>query len=299
MKRPFVLAAGELLWDLLPAGRQLGGAPANMATHALRLGADAALVSRVGCDALGDEAVERLAETGLPTQTIQRDAVAPTGTAAVTLDRDGQPRFVLASATAWDNLVLDAPAREAAARADAVCFGTLAQRSSRSRDAIRDLLAVCPPDALRVLDLNLRDPFWTEDVLRSSLGCADVLKVNEQELDRCAGILGLSGGACDRVDELCRRFRLQAVAVTRGADGSLLCSRGRWDEHPGVKVTVRDAVGAGDAFTAALTLGLLRGDPLDRINRRANELGAYVCTRPGATPRVPDHLVESLSEERR
>ncbi len=298
MKRPSILAAGELLWDLLPAGRQLGGAPGNMATHAFRLGADAALVSRVGCDALGDEALEQFAEAGLPTATLQRDPVAPTGTAAVALDCDGQPCFTLATDTAWDNLVLDAPAREAAARADAVCFGTLAQRSSRSRDAIRGLLAACPPDALRVLDLNLRDPFWTEEILRSSLGCADVLKVNEQELDRCAGILGLSGGACDRVAELCGSFRLQAVAVTRGADGSLLFAGGRWDEHPGVRVTVRDAVGAGDAFTAALTLGLLRGEPLDRINRRANELGAYVCTRPGATPRVPDHLVESNSEER-
>src|SRR5438874_2525544 len=235
MSRPFVVAAGELLWDLLPGGRQLGGAPGNVVTHARSLGADVALVSRVGRDALGDEAVTRVKESGLPTATIQRDPDAPTGTAAVAVDGDGQPHFTLAAGVAWDNIALDASAREAVARADALCFGTLAQRAPGSRAAIHGLLAACPPGALRVLDLNLRDPFWTEEILRSSLGSADVLKVNEQELDRCAGFLGLSGGLREKVEQLGRRFGLKVVAVTRGAGGSLLYSRGRWDEQPGVK----------------------------------------------------------------
>ncbi len=299
MNRPFVVAIGELLWDLLPGGKQLGGAPGNVATHALRLGADAALVSRVGRDSAGDLALERLREAGLPLGTIQRDPHAPTGTAAVAVDRDGQPHFTLAADVAWDRIAFDAPAQEAGARADAVCFGTLAQRAPGSHEAIRGLLAACRPGVLRVLDLNLRDPFWTDEVVQSSLESADVLKINERELDCCAGGLDLPGGLRERVEELSRRYRLVAVAVTRGANGSLLYSRGRWDEHPGVPVKVRDAVGAGDAFTAALLLGLLRGDPLDRINRHANDVGAFVCTQPGATPQLPEALGLSFEEERR
>lgn len=294
MNRPFVVAAGELLWDLLPGGRQLGGAPGNVVLHARSLGAEVALVSRVGRDPLGDEALARMSESGLPTATLQRDPEAPTGTSAVAIDGDGQPHFTLAADVAWDRIALDPTAREAAQRADAIYFGTLAQRAPGSRDAIRGLLAACRPGALRILDLNLRDPFWTDENLRSSLGSADVLKVNEQELDRLSRLLGLSGNVRERVEQLARRFRLQVVAVTRGADGSLLYSRGEWNEQPGVKVAVRDSVGAGDAFTAALTLGLLRGEPLDRLHRRANEVGAYVCTQPGATPRLPAHLMENL-----
>lgn len=298
MNRPLVVAVGELLWDLLPEGRQLGGAPGNVAAHARSLGADAMLVSRVGRDALGDEAAARLEEAGLPASTIQRDPSAPTGTASVSVDRDGQPHFTLAAGVAWDNIVPDGPARDAAARADAIYFGTLAQREPGSRAAIRDLLAAGRPGALRVLDVNLRDPFWSEEILLGSLGSADVLKINEPELDRCAGLLGLEGDLRGRVERLARRFRLNVVAVTRGAGGSLLYSRGQWADHPGVKVTVRDAVGAGDAFTAALTLGLLRGEPLDRINRHANDVGAFVCTQPGATPRLPAHLTPPSREER-
>jgi len=293
MTLPFVVAAGELLWDLLPGGKELGGAPGNVVTHARRLGADGALVSRVGRDALGDEAIDRATESGLPAALIQRDPVAPTGTAAVGVDRDGQPRFALASDVAWDRIVLDDAAREAVGRADAICFGTLAQREPASRDAIRGMLAACRPGALRVLDLNLRDPFWTEEIVRRSVESADVLKVNGQELDRLAGMFGLSGDVREQVEPLARRFRWKVVAVTLGAEGSLLYSRGRWDAQPGMKVAVRDSVGAGDAFTAALTLGLLRGEPLDCIHRRASEVAGYVCTQPGATPRLPAYLMEN------
>lgn len=298
MTRPLVVGIGEILWDLLPGGKQLGGAPGNVVTHARSLGAEGVLITRVGRDALGDEAAARLEEAGIPAGTVQRDPAAPTGSAAVSVDRDGQPHFTLAADVAWDNIAVDGPARDAAARADAVVFGTLAQRAPGSRSAIRALVGSCRPGALRILDVNLRDPFWTPEILLTSLGTADVLKVNDQELERCAGILSLPVGLRERVEHLCRRFRLQVVAVTRGAGGSLLYSQGRWADHPGVKVTVKDAVGAGDAFTAALALGLLRGESLDRINRRANEIGAYVCTQPGATPKLPAHLTELSREER-
>jgi fructokinase len=283
MSRPVVVAVGEILWDLLPGGRQLGGAPGNFVHHARSLGAEASLISRVGRDSLGDEAAARM-------EGLQRDESALTGTAAVTVDADGQPRFVLAADVAWDRIEADPRALRTAARADAFCFGTLAQRSPGSRGAIRTLLGACRPDALRILDLNLRDPFWTEDVVLDSFQAANLVKLNGDELDRCSAMLKLTGDPRARIAALSEKFRLKLLAVTRGGGGSVLYSGGVWSDHPGLKVQVRDAVGAGDAFTAALVLGVLRGDPLERINRHANEVGAFVCTQPGATPQLPPEL---------
>lgn len=289
MSRPRILAVGELLWDLFPDGRQLGGAPGNVAHHALSLGADVVLLSRVGRDALGDDAVARLREAGIPPTALQRDPTAPTGTAAVQVDRDGQPRFHLAEDVAWDRI-----APPDSVRADAVYFGTLAQRAPGSRRTIRRLLAA---GALNVLDLNLRDPHGSDEVIRTSLGLADVVKVSEDELDRCSRLLELGGDRRDRIAELARRFRLRLVALTRGSRGSLLYGGGRWSEHPGLEVPVTDAVGAGDAFTAALLLGLLRGESLDAISRQANQVAAFVCTQRGATPRLPVELRGKVLEE--
>lgn len=286
MSAPRIVAIGELLWDLLPGGKQLGGAPGNVAHHARSLGADVVLVSRVGRDPLGEEAIGRLEAAGLSVAEVQRDEAAPTGTAAVRIDPDGQPRFELAANVAWDRI--ESPKD---VRADAVCFGTLAQRGLVTRRAIRRLLQ---PGLLRVLDLNLRDPYWSEDVILRSLALADVVKLSEAELDRC----GMpAGDARNRIALLARRFNLSHVAMTRGSRGSLLYSRGEWAEHPGLEVDVQDAVGAGDAFTAALLVGVLRGDPLDRINGHANEVAAYVCTQPGATPLLPVELRGKVLEE--
>jgi fructokinase len=287
MSRARVVALGELLWDLFPDGRHLGGAPANVARHARSLGADAVLVSRVGRDALGEEAVDLLRAAGFPTEAIQRDASAPTGTAGVSLDGEGQPCFAIRADAAWDRLEADGAARRAVADADAICFGTLARRAPAARRSIQELLAGSRPDALRVLDVNRRPPFGSPELIEGALRSANVVKLSEEEL----GFLGLAGGVRDQIAGLARRFGLRLVALTRGAEGSLLYSGGDWSDQPGLPVRVRDAVGAGDAFTAALTLGLLRGLPLDDLNRRSNELAAYVCTQPGATPRLPADLV--------
>ncbi len=288
--KPRVVAVGEILWDLLPDGRQLGGAPANVAHHARALGAEALLVTRVGRDAPGDEAAERLRRAGFPLDTLQRDPDAPTGSAGVRLDADGQPRFEIATDVAWDRLEADPAARGAVARAKAICFGTLAQRSPASRAAIRALIEAAPREALRVLDVNWRPPFGSRELFEGSLACAGVAKLSEHELDLARDFFGLPADPSAALAELARRFRLRLVALTRGERGSLLFADGRCSDHPGVPVAVRDAVGAGDAFTAALTLGLLRGDPLDAINRRANAVAAYVCTQPGATPELPPGL---------
>jgi fructokinase len=283
-----VVAVGEVLWDLLPSGKQLGGAPANFACHARVLGADARLVTRVGHDPLGREALERLRLLGLPTDTVGEDAEAPTGTVDVEVGSDGQPHFTIRQDVAWDRLTADAAALAAVAEADAVCFGSLAQREPRSRQAIRSLVGAAPSSAWRVFDVNLRPPFVVPEVLEASLGLANALKLNDQELPVLAGMLGLPGDARGGMAELARRYGLALVALTRGAAGSLLLAGGQWSDHPGVPAEVCDTVGAGDAFTAAVVVGLLARWPLDRINQAANEVAAFVCTRPGATPALPE-----------
>jgi fructokinase len=276
-----VVAVGELLWDLLPEGKQLGGAPGNVAHHARELGAEAALVTRVGKDPLGAAAQRNRVVL------CQVDEQRPTGTASVSLGSDGQPCFSLAADVAWDHIAFDDAVRRLADTADALCFGTLAQRSPVSRATLQAMLEAAPATTLRVLDLNLRDPYWSREIVDASLEAATVLKLSDSELDR----LEPQGGVRDRMARLASRFKLDLVALTRGANGSLLYRHGEWVEHPGVPVSVRDAIGAGDAFTATLIVGLLRGAPLDQISDRANRVGAYVCTQPGATPRLPKELL--------
>jgi fructokinase len=289
-RRRRVLAIGEILWDLLPGGRQLGGAPANFAYHAHALGADARLVTRVGDDPLGHEILERLGALGVSTDLVAVDPAAPTGTVSVELLEGGQPRFTIHDDVAWDELSVTPAALDAAVHAEAVCFGTLGQRCQTSRRAIRALVAASPPTGLRVFDVNLRQAFYSREVIEASLELASVLKVNDDELPVVAQVLGLPGSPDEQVVDLAGRFDLRLVALTRGARGSRLYSRGRWADHPGLRIEVADTVGAGDAFTAALALGCLAGWDLDAINEAANELAAFVCSQPGATPPLPDRL---------
>lgn len=288
--KPWITAIGEVLWDMLPAGKQLGGAPANFAVHAKGLGADAALVSRVGEDDLGREIRVQFMRRGLVTLTIQKDAVAPTGTVDVAVDAAGQPNYTIREDAAWDRLEADDHARAAIASSAAVCFGSLGQRSPAARAAIQSLIADAPPETLRVFDVNLRSPHWTPEVIEQSLRLANVLKLNDHELPMMANQFGITGDDRDRLSGLAKKFDLKLVALTRGAHGSLLWADGQWSDHPGVPVTVRDAVGAGDAFTAALVVGWLKGRDLDAINDHANRVAAYVCSQPGATPELPAEL---------
>ena len=285
-----VIGLGELLWDMLPGGRQLGGAPANFAYHAGALGAEACVISRVGRDADGRGLVARLAQLGIGTACIEEDPVAPTSTVTVSLGADGQPAYTIHENVAWDALVGEAAARQAVATADAVYFGTLAQRSETSRRTIRTLLGLVPPASLRIFDVNLRQHYYSHAIIEESLALADVLKLNETELPQLAEMFHLSGDERAQVDALARRFALRVVAYTRGGRGSLLRASGEWSEHAGLPTIVADTVGAGDSFTAALALGLLAGWPLDMVNERATALAAYVCSQPGATPPLPEPL---------
>jgi len=292
-----IVGIGEILWDLLPSGKQLGGAPANFTCHAWALGAEARLVSRVGEDALGREIIERWGVRGILTDTIAVDKERLTGTVSVELDANGQPKYTIHERVAWDRIEADDAALDAVGRADAVCFGTLAQRTKSSRAAIAVLLAATRPDALRIFDVNLRPPFVARDVIVESMKPANVLKLNEHELPVLADIFSLSGSSAEQIAALAGRFGLRLVALTRGGEGSLLFGDGVLSDHPGLKATVLDTVGAGDAFTAALTLGLLHRWDLERINQHANEVAAFVCSQSGATPKLPEALRQPFAGE--
>jgi fructokinase len=285
-----IVAVGEVLWDLLPSGKQLGGAPANFTYQCRSLGADARIVTRVGADDLGREVLSRFRALGLPVETVQVDPDLPTGTVDVSLGSDGQPHYTIRQGVAWDRVAADEAALAQFSAADAVCFGSLAQRDEVSRRSILALVAASRPDAMRVFDVNLRPPFIDRAVIAGSLELANALKLNDDELPELAAMFGIRGGERPSMEGLAREFGLSLVALTRGAGGSLLLADGIWSEDLGRRVEVVDTIGAGDAFNAALVVGRLAGRSLDEINRHANDVAAYVCSRPGGTPALPDSL---------
>lgn len=296
-----VIGVGEVLWDLLLTGPQLGGAPANFAYHAHALGAQAQVITRVGNDDYGREIIRRFHAMGLPETGVQVDETAPTGTARVALSRDGLAHFTIQQNVAWDCIAVTDEAVAVARRADAICFGSLAQRCEPSRNTIQHLVETTPPDALRVFDINLRQQFYSRDVVEKSFRLANVLKLNDDELPRLADMFRLTGSTEDQIGQLAQTFSLRLVALTRGANGSLLYQKdndnneARWSDCPSRPVKVVDTVGAGDSFTAALVLGLLRKMDLDEINTIANEVARYVCSQPGATPTMPPEFAQRFS----
>lgn len=289
-----VAAVGEILWDVFPDGPRFGGAPANFACTIAGLGGDSvgvAMVSAVGRDDLGDRAVTILDERLGHTDHVQRNDAA-TGRVDVVLDEAGVPDYVFAEDSAWDRIAWEASLSEVAAGSSAVCFGTLGQRDARSRETIQRFVESVAADALRILDVNLRSPYDDPAVVRSSLPLANVLKLNDDELEVFRHVFDVGGTEVESLQALAERFDLEVVALTRGGEGSVLLRGDEVDERPGVPTTVVDTVGAGDAFTAALVLGLLEGWPLDVIHGRANRAAAFVCGQSGATPPIPAGLLD-------
>lgn len=297
-QRHIVVGLGELLWDLLPAGKQLGGAPANFAYITSLLGDHGIPLSRLGRDASGTEGIRRLGELALPTEFIQQDDEHPTGTVKVDVDRTGQPRFEISESVAWDFLDWTPQWQKLAEQADAVCFGSLAQRSDRSRDTIRRFVLASRPSAVRVFDVNLRQSFYTAQVLAESMRLATIVKLNHEELPKIMRLFEWEDlGQQDSARRLLSAYDLKLVCVTRGTEGSLLVSAEECSEHPGFKVKVADTVGAGDAFTAALVHGYLRRTSLAQINETANRVGAWVASQSGATPALkPGGMAQTLTE---
>jgi fructokinase len=289
---PVIAGIGEVLWDLLPDGKQPGGAPANFAFHAGMLGARSSIVSSVGADAPGSELISCYRERGIDTRWVIRDQTHPTGTVSVDLDRDGIPVYTIHERVAWDYLRMDSLGIEQfAASCDAVSYGTLAQRSPVSRAAIRRFIGITQKTCLRVFDINLRQRFFSADLIDSLLRVSTVLKLNDAELPVVCDLLGISGSESKKTGELVSRYNLNYLALTRGAQGSYLLGTEGESGHNGFPAEIADTVGAGDAFTAALTRGLLLGMPLDMINEAANRIAAFVCSRPGGMPKLPDELV--------
>jgi fructokinase len=285
-----VVGIGEVLWDLLPSGPQLGGAPTNFAWHASALGAVSRLITRVGNDPLGRRVLADFERMHFPLSTVQVDSDHPTGTAAVALSNTGVPEFRIAADAAWDFLQVTESALQAVRDADAICFGSLAQRHPTARAAIQQLVAAARPGALRIFDINLRQRDYSRELIERSSRLADVLKLNEVELAIMQDMFALSGDPAAQLEQLARAFGLATVALTRGPAGSLIYHEGEWSERRPPPVTVVDTVGAGDAFTAALTMGLLRRLDLSALHVAAEELASFVCSRVGAMPPLTEIL---------
>lgn len=289
-QQPIIAGIGELLWDVLPTEENLGGAPVNFCYHAAALGADARPISTIGDDLRGSAALAVLRTKRLETGSISIVDGYPTGYVTACLDSHGVATYQFPPDVAWDHLNINDDAHAIAPRLQAVCFGTLAQRSPASRRVIRDYLRLLPSGTLRVFDINLRQHFFDREIIETSLQLCSILKLNEDELDILSSLLGLGGTVIERLQALQRVGELELVLLTKGPGGSVLLSPREQIEHPGENSRVVDTIGAGDAFTAAVTVGLLHNRPLAEISTTANRIAAYVCGQAGAMPDIPASL---------
>lgn len=285
----YVIGIGEALWDMLPEGKKLGGAPANFAYHTSQFGLEGMAVSAIGQDALGEEIVEALEEHRLP---YHLDRVEyPTGTVQVTLDSRGVPQYEIKTGVAWDNIPYTKELADLAKQCQAVCFGSLAQRSPVSRESIGLFLDAVPKDCLKVFDINLRQDFYDKEVLEASFRRCDILKINDEELVVMARMFNLPGLA---LEEKCRylikEYDLKMLILTCGVNGSYVFYEGGMSFLDTPKVTVADTVGAGDSFTGAFVGSLLNGKTVPEAHKTAVKVSAYVCTQSGAMPVIPDNL---------
>jgi len=290
-----VVGLGELLWDVFPKGKELGGAPANFAYMTSLLGDHGIVASRVGSDALGRTAGRRLERIGLRSRYLQIDTKHPTGTVKVQVDPAGQPTFEIAESVAWDFFEWTSEWQRLASTTDAVCFGSLAQRSAESRTTIRAFLKEVRRGTTRVFDVNLRQTFYSADTLAESMKLSDIVKLNQEELQAAVKLLGHTFQNDERAARWLRdSYNLQLVCVTRGGKGSLLVSGSETSEHPGCRVVVADTVGSGDAFTAAMVYHYLRRASLATLNEAANRMGAWVASQTGATPPRDDYYLQQI-----
>ena len=288
---PSILSLGEVLWDLFPEGPRFGGAPANFACHAAALGAKVRVASAVGDDPRGRDALAILRDYGIDVSPIQIISDAPTGAVTVHVDANGKPSYTIEEDAAWDRIAWTPELESALTNADAVYFGTLGQRAPLSRQSILHALDIAKTLKVpRILDVNLRPPFFNDERIRESIGRASVVKLSDEELPQVATACGLSPANPPEaaLRALLDGHGLDLVVMTRGAEGALLVSPAETIDQPGIPTEVRDTVGAGDSFTAALVTGLLGGDALADIARGACELAALVCSQSGAVPELTE-----------
>lgn len=284
--KDIIVGMGEALWDCLPEGRKLGGAPANFAYHVGQFGWKTVVVSAIGNDPLGDEILERLADVNLEHKIVR--VPFPTGTVQVTLSGDGIPAYEICENVAWDNIPWSDELEALAKRTKAVCFGSLAQRNAVSRNTILRFLGTMDADTERIYDINLRQSFYSLEVIEESLKRATILKLNDEEIEVVKALLQITG----EPEEVCRQLiakyeSLRMVIVTCGATGSYVFTADEtsWVDTP--KVTVADTVGAGDSFTATFAANILKGKSVKEAHNLAVQVSAFVCTQNGAMPVLP------------
>lgn len=290
----YIVGIGEALWDMLPEGRKIGGAPANFTYHVSQFGLDAVAVSAVGDDELGAEIRHTFEEKDLQTQLAT--VPYPTGTVAVTLDAKGIPHYEICEGVAWDNIPFS-PELEALARNTiAVCYGTLAQRNSVSRKTIESFIAAMPADGIKICDINLRGTFYNKEILESSMRACDILKINDEEIDEVSRLLGAEFPTQRMAAlNLMSRYEVDILILTCGTNGSYIYSMDGTESFlPTPKVKVADTVGAGDSFTGAFIAALLCGKDIKKAHALAVEVSAYVCTQNGAMPELPDEIIDKL-----
>lgn len=277
-----IIGLGEILWDMLPTGKQLGGAPANFAYHVCRLGGNGWAVSAISDDELGREIKNTLSTKKL--NTILEEVNEPTGTVQVTLNAAGVPTYDITEGVAWDHIPFTERIGNLAKETSAVCFGTLAQRSPESRATIRKFIESMPAGSLKVFDINLRQKYYDEKIISDSLRLADILKINDEELEIVSRMLCLTGTSEERCRAISREFNLKFVILTMGGDGSKVILEDRVHLSTPGKINIVDTVGAGDSFTAAFMLAYLRGESIEKAHSLATEVSSYVCTKAGAMP---------------
>ncbi len=292
---PQFLCVGEVLWDALPGGLFLGGAPFNVACQLHEIGERVTFASRLGDDELGREITRRLIRRGISTDLVQIDKKLPTGFVIVELGLDGVPTYEIVEPSSWDSITADEALVKCAEAAQAVVFGSLAQRSETSRHTI-ELLTASNPNC--VFDVNLRPPFDIREVVEFSLKSAKIVKLNDEELSRLIDWFDLPEPLQDGAESLAERFECETVCVTQGENGAALLHGDMWVEHPGFVVDVADTVGSGDAFLAALLSGLLADHDPEQVLISANAMGAFVATQHGATPAHDPEAIDQLRGSR-
>ena len=289
----YVVGLGEVLWDVLPEGKKLGGAPANFAYHAGQfLGMDNTIaISALGEDKLGDETIEALKEHGL--NYLLPRVPYPTGTVQVQLDEQGIPTYDIKENVAWDNIRFDDDIAEIARNCRAVCFGSLAQRNVVSRETIQKFLDATPADCLKIFDINLRQQFYTQEILRESFQRCNILKINDEELVLIGRMFGYPGLDIENTCWLILgKYNLDMLVLTCGTNGSYVFTPGHVSFQETPKVKVADTVGAGDSFTGSFVGSILNGKSVPEAHRTAVQVSAYVCTQNGAMPTYPEELLK-------
>lgn len=285
-----VVGVGELLWDVFPHGKVLGGAPANFAYHVSQFGFNGYAVSAIGDDLLGKEILSSLEEKQL--NYLVETVDFPTGTVQVTLNQVGVPEYEITENVAWDNIPFSAKTSNLAKNAQTICFGSLAQRNSVSKNTIKKFLENMPADSLKIFDINLRQHFYSKELLHESLTMANMLKINDEEVIKVTELFGWTGEEQDICNKLLKDYGLDIVILTKGTDGSFVFTPRQASYQPTPKVHVADTVGAGDSFTGAFVAGYLHGDRIEDAHQLAVEVSAYVCTQHGAMPKLPDAYIE-------